>query len=97
MSTEEKIENHPIKKVSSKIFDNEIINKENIKVDIEENNKKNISKNKKEKNNKNKKKKVKFNKKIDIINVESLKKYNAENTAEPNPNKDTTKCTCDIF
>ena len=63
-------------------------------------NNKNINKNNEEKDDiKTKKKKVKFNRKIDVINVECWKKYNSENTVEPNVNnsKDTTKCTCEIF
>ena len=97
MSSEHKIENHPIK--NSKIFENEILNKENIKIEIEEKKESNDNKKYQQPQNKNKKRKIKINKKIDVVNVESWKKYNAENTCEPNPNnsKDTTKCTCNIF
>ena len=89
MSSEHKIENHPVK--NSKIFENDIL--------IEEKKESNDNKKDKEQQNKNKKRKIKFNRKIDVVNVESWKKYNAENTCEPNPNnnKDTTKCTCNIF
>ena len=99
--------NNKIKKKPSKIFDNDDISKDNIKIYLDTNdlsndnkNSKNINKNNEENNDiKAKKKKVKFNRKIDVINVECWKKYNSENTVEPNVNnsKDTTKCTCEIF
>ena len=99
MSSEIKKEKNCIKKTSSKIFENEEINKDNIKINIQEekSENKNINKSKSNKKNdiKNKKKKVKFSKKIDITNVESWKTFNAENTVEPR--KQTTKCTCEIF
>ena len=96
MSSENKIKIHPTKKSSSKIFENDYINKENIKIELD--NELIHQKKNNEQLNKNKRKKVKFNKKIDVTSVESWKKFNAENTSEPNTNnKDTTKCTCVIF
>jgi hypothetical protein len=99
MSSEIKKEKNSIKNTSSKIFENEEINKDNIKVNIQEekSENKNNHKSKSNKKNdiKNKKKKVKFSKKIDVTNVESWKAFNAENTVEPR--EPTTKCTCEIF
>ena len=93
-----------MKKKSSELFYNNNISKENIKLELETNDVSNDTKNNKDLNKKTgniiklKKKKVKFNKKIEFIEVESWKKYNSENTVEPNiNNKKTIKCTCNIF
>ncbi len=93
-----------MKKKSSELFYNNNISKDNIKLELETNDASNDAKNNKDLNKKTeniiklKKKKVKFNKKIELVEVESWKKYNSENTVEPNiKNKKTIKCTCNIF